>query len=105
MGVRNLQPGQGQVSRRIGQVVMPTSSIQHRRRIPDLRPGEVVVALLHRHPLALLKSLAWPLVLLLLWATSAIVVVPFLASLQVDPFLAVNPPPEWLAPFLWTAWL
>jgi hypothetical protein len=84
---------------------MPTAATQYRRKIPDLRPGEVVVALMHRHPLGLLRSLAWPLVLLLGWAVSAIVVVPFLASLQVDPLLAVNPPPEWLAPFLWTAWL
>src|SRR5437016_14022154 len=87
------------------QASLPTASSRYRRTIPDLRPGEVVVALQHRHPVTLLLSLAVPVLLLSLWAASALLVIPFLATLQVDPLLAVNPPPTWLAPLLWPAWL
>jgi hypothetical protein len=75
------------------------------RRIPDLRPGEVVVTLLRSHPLALLSSFAPPLLLLALWACSAFFVVPFLMSLRVDPLLTPNPPPAWAVPVLWVVWL
>jgi hypothetical protein len=40
-----------------------------------------------------------------LWAASALAVVPFLQSLRVDPLLTSNPPPGWVAPVLWSAWL
>ena len=42
---------------------------------------------------------------LALWAASALLVVPFLQSLRVDPLLSTNPPPSWVAPVLWSAWL
>jgi hypothetical protein len=87
------------------QAALPTASSRYRRTIPDLRAGEVVVVLQHRHPVTVLYSLALPVLLLSLWAASALLVIPFLAGLQVDPLLAANPLPTWLAPLLWTAWL
>ncbi|MEO8288980.1 MAG: PH domain-containing protein [Chloroflexota bacterium] len=74
-------------------------------KIPDLRPGEVVVVLLHRHPVALLYSLRWALLLATLWTVSIPFVAPLLLSLAVDPLLSVNAAPTWLAPLLWAFWL
>ena len=78
---------------------------RYARKIPDLRPGEVVVVLLHRHALSLLKRAVWPVLLVVLWMASAFFVVPLLAGLDVDPLLAVNAPPRWVGPVAWTAWL
>src|SRR3954467_7779091 len=105
MSWKNPQVGGSQDPRSIGPTMLSAARARRARRIHDLRQGEVVVALMHRHPLGLLTALVWPSLLLLLWALSAIVLVPFLESLQVDPLLAVNAPPAWLAPLLLVAWL
>ena len=47
--------------------------------IHDLRRGERVIVLLRRHPAALLTALAWPLLLLAMWAVSLLFVAPFIA--------------------------
>jgi hypothetical protein len=78
---------------------------QYKRKIPDLRQGEVVVVLMHRHALSLLRRVAWPILLLVGWMASAAFVLPLLGGLDVDPLLAVNAPPRWVGPLLWALWL
>jgi hypothetical protein len=73
--------------------------------IPDLRPGEHVIVLLRRHPMVIVRSALLPTILLVLWLASLVVVIPFLASLQVDPLINPSAPPSWLAPVLWVGWL
>src|SRR5207253_160008 len=94
------------VVHRLPSIVHRRSSAQrHARVIHDLRRGEQVIVLLRRHPAALLTALAWPLLLLAIWAVSLLFVAPFIAGLQVDPLVVANAPPAWLVPSLWLAWL
>jgi len=106
MRAGNVQPNKrGALPGQVGRAAGGVDPRRFARTIPDLRPGEAVVALLHRHPLTLLSAFAPVTLVLALWAASALVVVPFLQSLRVDPLLSTNPPPSWVAPVLWSAWL
>lgn len=60
---------------------------RYSRFVPDLRPGEAIVALLRRHPAALLMRAALPGLLLAAWLACLLLVLPFVSSLHADPLL------------------
>lgn len=76
------------------------------RIIPDLRPGERVLVLMRRHPVALMGRLAGPVLFLVLWLVSLFLLPSVVRGQQPGPFaLPGEGPPGWLGPVIIFGWL
>src|SRR5436190_7116762 len=101
----NVTPG-GRTSAQSSNVGAAPNPSRYRRQIPDLRAGESVVLLQRQHPFVLVRKLAVPGLLLVLWLVASVFALPLIGRLQPDP---LGPPAEgiaaWLPSSLYLGWL